>query len=95
MLWSPGRWGKYFLALRKRIHNSNQRPTYLVANSLHLYIYVYRYDTERLASGLPRVRPLTIDDNPVLREGYFGKLFDTNSGQNWGTRQADTRLQVC
>lgn len=39
-----------------------------------------------------RVRPMTIDDNPVLKEGYFGKLTDTNSARNWGTRQANTRL---
>lgn len=39
-----------------------------------------------------RVRPLSIDDNPVMKEGYFGKLTDTNSARNWGTRQNNTKL---
>ncbi|CAL8072420.1 unnamed protein product [Orchesella dallaii] len=54
---------------------------------------IARYDSERLSNGLTRVRAMSIDDNPVVKEGYFGKLYDTNSGQNWGTRQNDTPLR--
>ncbi|ODM94868.1 Phenoloxidase 2, partial [Orchesella cincta] len=54
---------------------------------------IARYDSERLSNNLSRVRALSIDDNPIIKEGYYGKLYDTNSGQNWGTRQNDTPLR--
>jgi len=52
-----------------------------------------RYDAERLCNGLARVKPFNFDD-PVINEGYFGKMYSTNSGMNWGTRQEFTRIQV-
>lgn len=53
---------------------------------------ISRYDCERLGLNMHRVRPLSIDDNPVMKEGYYGKLTDTNSARHWGTRQTNTRL---
>jgi len=52
-----------------------------------------RYDAERLSVGLSRAKMFNFDDL-VLTEGYFGKLFSTNAGRNWGNRQANTKLTV-
>lgn len=61
-----------------------------------LFFYMHhsmiaRYDAERLCNGLPRVRKFNFSDM-MLEEGYFGKLTSENSNQQWGTRQAFTRL---
>ncbi|OXA58520.1 Phenoloxidase 2 [Folsomia candida] len=52
---------------------------------------ISRYDAERLCNGLARTKLLDFD-NLVIEEGYFGKLYSTNAGRHWGTRQANTRL---
>jgi hypothetical protein len=53
-----------------------------------------RYESERLANNLPRTKPLLLDEG-VMKEGYFPKLTDSNSGQLWGNRQQNSRLIVC
>lgn len=51
-----------------------------------------RYDAERLANGLGRVK--RHDLSGIVPEGYFPKLYNTNSGIVWGTRQEGTRIGV-
>ena len=53
-----------------------------------------RYNAERLAKGLPITKRLSLDDK-IIAEGYFPKLYSTNAGAVWGTRQEGTKLSVC
>ncbi|CAL8134690.1 unnamed protein product [Orchesella dallaii] len=52
---------------------------------------IARYDAERLCNNLPRARMFDFN-SLMLEEGYFGKLSSENSGMQWGTRQAFTKL---
>ncbi|XP_021955351.1 phenoloxidase 2 [Folsomia candida] len=50
-----------------------------------------RYEAERLANNLTLTKPLKLDEG-VIKEGYFPKLTDSNSGQLWGNRQQNSKL---
>ena len=57
-------------------------------------LYLFRYHSERLSNGLPRVVPFDLDYNHVIEEPYYANLDGTNSGQRWTDRLPNALIQV-
>ena len=53
--------------------------------NLFLFLKNNRYNAERLANNLPVTVRIDLNE-PLLKEGYFPKLYNSNSGRIWGKK---------
>ena len=68
------------------------RSIYSNSSLQNQFFLMLRYNAERLCNRMALITRLDITQ--PLREGYFPKLTDANSGMIWGTRQERTMLAV-
>lgn len=59
---------------------------------MYLFVFLYRYNSERLNNSLPRVKKFSNWNEPIV-EGYFPKLDSLTTSRGWPPRQANMRWQ--
>jgi hypothetical protein len=53
-----------------------------------------RYNAERLSNGLGLVKPILMEDDAVIEEGYYHNINDLNLNTTFANREPNTLLKV-
>jgi hypothetical protein len=53
-----------------------------------------RYNAERLSNGLGLVKPMLMEDDTVIEEGYYHNIKDFNLTMKFVNREPNTLLKV-
>jgi hypothetical protein len=53
-----------------------------------------RYNAERLSNGLGLVKPILMEDDAVIEEGYYHNINDFNLSTTFANREPNTLLKV-